>query len=290
LGVVKRAKAVCDKKDSSKMDKIDENAEAQFKIEVQRLFGSYIDKLIMRISEKDHDDLRFIMYSILNIETEVYSDPSMFRAIGVIDSEGKLVSPLVKQVLARKIFNSRIYEYLLLIGSPQVDLLQTMFFTEWSQGYFREINFETRNAKGILGENVSFEFDDVIFQSQIPTSLECQATLCKRKMLKLCRGHAGLDFVGLTEQGLLILGQLSITNYDGNSHDVNKLLTNRQKLSAEEQKSQKCWGIDELNWAQYYHLCQYPPEERAEKSKSLKFDGKMPKNTLYVYILPAQHS
>jgi hypothetical protein len=81
----------------------------QFKIEVRWLFGRYIDKLIMRISEKDHDDLIFIMYSILNIETPVYSDPVMFRAIGVIDSEGKLVSPLVKQVLARKIYVKSTY-------------------------------------------------------------------------------------------------------------------------------------------------------------------------------------
>jgi hypothetical protein len=131
-----------------------------------------------------------------------------------------------------------------LLGHPKLICLKQCSLLNGVTGYFREINFETRNAMGILGENVSFKFDDVIFQSQIPTSLECQATLCKRKMLKLCRGHAGLDFVGLTEQGLLILGQLSITNYDGSSHDVNKLLTNRRKLSAEELKSQQCWGID----------------------------------------------
>jgi hypothetical protein len=243
LGVVKRAKAACDKTDSSEVDKIDEKAEQQFKVEGRSFFERYINKLIMRISEKDHEDLIFIMYSILNIETPV--NPVMFRAIGVIDSKDKLVSPLVKQVLAKKIVRERprIFQYLLPIGSPQVNVLETMFFAEWSTGYFHEIDFKTQNAKGNRRENVSFKFDEVIFQSRIPTSLGCQPTLCKRKMLKLFKGHAGLDFVGLTEQGLLILGQLSITNYDGGSHDVNKLLTDRRKLSAEKLKSQQCWGI-----------------------------------------------
>jgi hypothetical protein len=78
---------------------------------------------------------------------------------------------------------------------------------------------------GNVVDQIALEFVHVRHQECIPQNEEdkTENKLQNGDLLILALGHEALDFVGLTMNSILILGQISLMKYDGVNHNLWKL-------------------------------------------------------------------
>ncbi|RUP48850.1 hypothetical protein BC936DRAFT_143822 [Jimgerdemannia flammicorona] len=129
------------------------------------------------------------------------------------------------------------------------------------------IRVPVNGPTGKFAMEVDLHFSRARYQVKIPSNLEDIGTnlLSKGDFLILAPGHATLDFVGFTVDGLLVLGQVSMEKYTGTGGHAHSKLFERKKF-----------GTRDYHIVDFYLQCVGLPRlERADK---------LPDHVIHLYV------
>ncbi|KAL1919225.1 mitochondrial 37S ribosomal mS29 domain-containing protein [Calcarisporiella thermophila] len=227
---------------------------------IQSLLARHVDDLT-RISE-----LQFIARIIVGEVVSFNLRGKRFEAAGLISNDGTIVCRQAREAIL-SVFNVQRRQLIRDLASfPQTSWYshEVAFFSAF-QPYGKSAILPVKSPMGNpLPEEVALKFRRVRQQEHTP-KVEVDIACNKLELgdlLILSIGHITLDFVGLTFDELLILGQISLEKYDGLRHNFWNLFEKK---------------IGDLSMVNFYRRCAGKPLLNQEQ-KSL------PQDTIYLYI------
>ncbi|KAL1919967.1 uncharacterized protein VTP21DRAFT_1113 [Calcarisporiella thermophila] len=227
---------------------------------IQSLLARHVDDLT-RISE-----LQFIARLIVGGIVSFNFCGNGFEAAGLISNDGKIVCRQAKEAIL-SVFNLQRPQLISELASfPQTSwyALEVAFLSAF-QPFGKSVIVPVKDSMGNpLKTEVALEFLCVRQQERLPKA-EIEITSNKLKngdLLILSVGHTTLDFVGVNLEGLLILGQISQTKYDGLTHCFWDLFDKK---------------IGDLSMINFYRSC-------AGKPLLCQSQRTLPQDTIYLYV------